>query len=81
MARYSMEMLVTETNKWESVGYKFNTKAQLDFWLEGDDFSPEPRGTRYYEWRVGYVWKPYDSKYTHRFVWGSGSKVGQEVKV
>lgn len=81
MSRYVMEIFIPEHEEWQPIGFDFKTKQQLENWLEGEDFSGKRRGTEYYEWRAGYVWKPYDSKYVHRFVWNSGSKKGQEVKL
>ena len=81
MSRYTTEIFIPENDEWIPVGFDFKTKAQLDNWLEGEDFNGQPRGTHYYEWRSGYRWKPYDSKYVHRFVWNTGKKKGEEVKV
>lgn len=81
MSRYIMEIFVPDNNEWVSIGFEFKTKAQLEAWLEGDDFIGNKKGTQYYEWRAGYTWKPYDNKYVHRFVWNTGKKKGQEVKV
>tara|TARA_B100001105_G_scaffold186434_1_gene151036 strand:+ start:2845 stop:3075 length:231 start_codon:yes stop_codon:yes gene_type:complete len=76
-----MEKYIPENDEWIDVGFYFNTKKQLEFWLEGDDFSGNLYGTHYYEWRAGYRWKPYDSKYVYRFVWNTGKNKGEEVKV
>lgn len=81
MSRYIMEKYIRENDEWIGAGFSFDTKKQLDFWLEGDEFNTEFSGTHYYEWRAGYRWKPYNSKYVHRFVWSTGKKKGEEVKV
>ncbi|CAH9012187.1 conserved hypothetical protein [Vibrio phage 249E41-1] len=82
MSRYTIEFYVPENDEWIGGGlYNFKTKTQLENWLEGLDMNGERKGTHYYEWRAGYRWKPYNSKYVHRFVWGTGKKKGEEVKV
>jgi len=81
MTRYTTEVFVPEHEEWQPIGLDFKTKAQLEDWLEGEDMNGDRRGTQYYEWRSGFRWKPYDSKYVHRFVHNSGKKKGEEVMV
>ena len=57
---------------WTPIGIEFNTKKQLDEWIDRVDYA---------EWRCGYTFKPYSMKAPCRFVWNVGKKIGQEVRV
>ena len=71
MSRYKLQ-LQNSVWEWVDTDFTFKTKSDLEEFIGiyGVD----------YDWRVGYTFKHYDHP-VGRFVWNSGKKKGEEVRV
>lgn len=70
--RYRLQRQIPNTKEWVDTELLFKTKLELGEFIGNYNID--------YEWRVGYLFKPY-GKPLSRFVWNGYGKDGQEVKI